>query len=110
MKTYSETCHIAPFDWNAALQDPSVFTDGFLKEKAESWVTCACGNQCDAIPRHENSGQPIDHRLAVLGRAFAGDVEYHDWQNARKTLRKIEERSKELLASLRPTDAASAGA
>lgn len=36
---------------------------------SSSWVTCACGNLCAAIPRGA-IGSPLDHTLQELGRAF----------------------------------------
>lgn len=39
-----------------------------------SWVTCACGNQCDIIPR-DDDGSPLDDELYHLGCNFAHLIE-----------------------------------
>lgn len=96
-KTYAETKGEAPFDWNKALSNPpEIGSDEHIKMigLAGSWVTCAVGNQCAIIPREV---APIDVELTNLGSKFAGDITNGDWINSRKTLSKIEERSKYLI-------------
>jgi hypothetical protein len=71
MKTYAETNSKKPFDWNAFLNKPEhSFEELVLAEfLAGSWVTCACGSQCDAIPRTAN-GRPQDYFLKSYGMLF----------------------------------------
>lgn len=92
--------------------------------KSMDWVTCACGNLCDAIPRDYSigNGQPQDSELSHLGGAFPapwgalkniaekcsdrgmtnGDVreakEYLEW--ACGILERIERRSTRLLIDM----------
>lgn len=72
MKTYSETEQAGTFDWFEFLTKDT-FTPNEIEEaasKAGSWVTCACGNQCDVIPRNR-WGEPCDFDLKILGSDFA---------------------------------------
>lgn len=107
MKTYSEAQTGKTFDWNAFL-NKETYTTQELKNAyllSEEWVTCACGNQCEVIPRDE-IGKPLDEELANLGWRFTGFIHAmkmsHDtvnerFENSRKlaqaTLLKIEKRS-----------------
>lgn len=103
MKTYAETQDELPFDWNVALADPPAQGSPYHKylvTLAASWVTCACGNQCDLIPRHID-GVPKDIFLGALGSRFSRYVYLADWDKAREMLREIEQRSHELLEQLR---------
>jgi len=54
-----------------------------------NWVTCAVGNQCAALPRHDY-GEPKDPRLAELGERFYQDVTKRRLLSARATLEAIE--------------------
>ena len=63
---------------------------------AQSWVTCACGNQCKIIPRNDN-GEPKDRQLKNLGVAFLARIEIMAIDSAIKCLELIEERAQELL-------------
>jgi hypothetical protein len=77
--------------------------------KSENWITCACGNQCDIIPRNGN-GKPDDPLLLELGIRFFGairamlDDEGEDFvaarEYAKKILMDIEKRSAELIAEI----------
>lgn len=73
---------------------------------AQSWVTCACGQQDPRIPRHKEAGdyisigEPKDAELARLGMQFAGDVEDDEIDLARITLDLIEHRAREILKAL----------
>tara|TARA_R110000772_G_scaffold249530_2_gene363959 strand:+ start:78730 stop:79161 length:432 start_codon:yes stop_codon:yes gene_type:complete len=85
-----------------------------LQKLAGEWVTCACGNQCDVIPRYSKDlanhfkGEPKDSALSDLGLKFHVDIEeinirvYNDEsakqvkkaiKEAKETLNKIELRS-----------------
>lgn len=83
---------------------------GFSEEEqnlAQSWVTCACGQQDPRIPRYtvqDRTGhlpcEPKDKKLSDLGMMFAGDVDEGNFDAARATLQKIEQRAKELLGGV----------
>ena len=69
--TYSERRGKAPFDWHEFLNRKS-YSRKELNEAVElsvSWITCACGNQCDVIPR-DYDGKPFDDKLERLGFNF----------------------------------------
>ena len=93
MKTYSESQGEKPFDWNKALENPSDYEPGYLNDLSMSWVTCACGNQCDVILRSEEEGCPEDPILCKLGVDFNNCIEFCEWHMAKKVLAQIEERS-----------------
>lgn len=112
-KTFAETQGKKRFDWNAFLdfadrhgiQSPQI--NWHIADKlARSWVTCACGNQCAVIPRAGADaesglgGAPDDRRLRNLGLDFMYEIEARDVVSARATLKKIERRSAELIATL----------
>lgn len=104
-ETYAEEMGEQAFDWNRALDlaiarqpvDPKTWVG--MQYRSASWITCACGNQCAAIPR-DISGAPIDLLLRVLGANFALQVGEEDWLGAKATLLAIESRAKELLSEL----------
>lgn len=76
IKTFTEKKNRTPFDWRKALievKQTQRETLANLRLKAGSWVTCACGNQCDIIPRL-NSGEPLNYKLSNLGSSFYSDV------------------------------------
>ena len=72
-----------------------------LEMQACSWVTCACGNMCDIIPR-DGGGSPLDEKLDHLGVLFSQYIDEHnlDVDKAVKTLEKIEKRSEKLIKSI----------
>lgn len=108
-QTYAETKGEKPFDWWNFLDRAS---KGLLEEddcrsehreaieRAASWTTCACGNQCSVIPRN-NDGSPADSLLRVHGSFFLHYIEDSEWARAFQTLRAIEVRSAELIASIK---------
>lgn len=65
-------------------------------ELASSWVTCACGQLCKDLPRHDTDG-PEDQYLTTLGLDFMCFIRYGEISEAKETLDKIEERTVELL-------------
>jgi hypothetical protein len=100
--TYAETKGEKPFDWNAFLDaaEAGEITNIEHREAerlAGDWVTCACGNQCAAIPRRAG-GSPEDHELWDLGGSFALQIERQKYDRARGVLKAIEARSAALLA------------
>lgn len=99
--TYAESQGKKPFDWNAFLAVPR--TAGEWSAAlffAKDWVTCACGNQCDAIPRDRTLGYPIDHKLRDYGSCFTSAIRERDRQRAIYLLVQIEKRSAEILAEM----------
>ena len=104
IRTYSETQNSAPIDWTdrltQALQTkPDEQTANLYITESLSWVTCACGNTCAALPRNEN-GMPEDVKLRRLGVTFNEKIERRQWQKALDTLVKIEKRSTKLLMKM----------
>lgn len=102
--TYTESKDRAPFDWRDFLkraQAGEITHSENMKAEwlAGSWVTCACGVQCHAIPRNFR-GEPQDIRLADLGIYFLSRINMEDWGKASEILDSIEKRSAEILASL----------
>lgn len=99
------------WNWNEFL-NYETFTPEDIEEasnRSGSWVTCACGCLCDAIPR-SISNIPLDDELESLGYAFDYAVTAmgiwwgHDdvtFENHRKgaitLLQAIEERSSTIL-------------
>lgn len=63
---------------------------------ARAWPTCACGQLCKALPRH-NDGEPTDTRLSTLGCRFYADVTMGNWKAAILTFQAIESRSQDML-------------
>jgi len=91
-------------NWHQVLSNPppDIFTsDGNKRQRelgkaAGEWVTCACGNLCDAIPRI-NRGAPEDFYLQRYGIQFSYAIDNQDWPKARVLLMQIETRSQFLL-------------
>ena len=117
MRTYAETRGKPPFDWNAFLSLDEFPNDELADAVTLSgqWVTCACGNLCDALPRRDD-GEPLDADLADLGWEFHSTIISMDahhsednlegtlkWRDtARSILALIEARSVVLLKPLVP--------
>ncbi len=103
-KTYSECKGRPMFDWNAALAKEEISVEEWMDmdTKASDWVTCACGNLCDIIPRYEN-GRPEDEELAMLGINFCSAIENLNKAYALETLALIEQRSATLIKKLTVT-------
>jgi hypothetical protein len=115
-RTYSELMNEKPFDWNAFLSKESYTLDSLEEamQLSQHWVTCACGNQCAAIPRDPMSGVPLDNILKQKGifftdcllrmlHAFEAKNPQSFDQNkfwAWKALTEIEERAKVLLQDI----------
>ncbi len=100
MRTYSEKKGYKPFNWYEALNAKHIDWDG-LSYKASSWTTCACGNQCDVIPR-DDFGMPYDITLQNLGgpAGFYGAILKRDKEGALNTLDLIEKRSAFLIQQI----------
>ena len=114
MKTYAETQGKAPFDWNAFLVKESYsYTEvEHAHYLSREWVTCACGNQCDIIPRNYQ-GMPEDKILQHYGKEFVKFLslminKYFSKEDfnigkklAKQTLHAIESRSQEIINDLK---------
>jgi hypothetical protein len=98
------------FDWFAFLaQDVNELSLDILDEAnhlADNWVTCACGQLCQALPK-EFGNQPADPELADLGMQFARKINdmIHDICNETRDeavliLNAIEARTTKLLQEL----------
>jgi len=106
--TYAETKGNTVTDWNFVLNNWETFTrrtKGLYVKQSKSWITCACGNLCDKIPRYSDAGAmhnaaPTDLRLYSLGNIFCENLKNGDIAHAKLTLARIEERSIEILATL----------
>jgi hypothetical protein len=99
MKTYSETQGKKFFDWNAFLENPpkkETLSHRYAIDLSGQWVTCACGNLCDIIPRG-SFGTPLDNELQRLGFMFSADIEQALWENAKNTIYLIDKRSQEII-------------
>jgi len=98
MKTYAEANKKKPFDWNKFLSKKKIsekqWHDAY--RLSTSWVTCACGNQCDIIPRMVD-GHPKDKKLAFLGYTFAVHISTGNVQESKEVLEAIEIQSAEII-------------
>jgi hypothetical protein len=102
MKTYTETQGQEPFDWNKFLENPPEYASTEYLDAcdlAEAWVTCACGNLCDIIPRSP-LGCPLDDYLQLLGINFNNSIQDAEYDDAKEILAKIEKRSEEIIFEL----------
>jgi hypothetical protein len=102
MKKYTETKGERLFDWNKFLENPpKKGSEEHLGtcNLSEDWVTCACGTQCEIIPR-DVVGMPLDDKLRRLGLQFYTEIQLADWESAKDYLELIENRSSELISQL----------
>lgn len=98
--TYTEKVNFEPFNWSKALNSELTDIDWKnLHKKSSRWITCACGNLCEKIPRYY-SGKPMDGELARLGYNFNQYIIYKHKSLALKTLEEIEKRSIIILKTL----------
>lgn len=100
-KTYVEVRGKKPFNWYKALNEKEIDWED-LKNMASNWVTCACGNQCDVIPR-DFKGEPEDSVLSALGghRGFYGAIIKEDVKEALCFLNLIEVYSAKLIKKIK---------
>lgn len=105
MITYAESKGHEPFNWNEFLNKENIteeeWTNAYLLSK--EWVTCACGNQCDVIPRNDD-GTPKDWRLTSLGCLFFRFIKLKRADDAKQILKAIEKRSTYLIDELNKTN------
>lgn len=108
MQSYAESKGKPKFDWWEFLRnDPASISDAsweYAEELAQSWVTCACGTQCDIIPRKEGlpsntDGSPVDEVLATMGgdEGFFGAIRNRNLEKAADWLYLIEIRASQLI-------------
>tara|TARA_R110000823_G_scaffold15045_4_gene49222 strand:+ start:446 stop:754 length:309 start_codon:yes stop_codon:yes gene_type:complete len=99
--TYTELNNEKPFDWNEFLNKKEITELEWneAKKLAKNWVTCACGNQCNIIPRH-GSGCPLDEDLYVFGDTFSFHIKNQSVEYAKNSLFLIEQRSAYILNNL----------
>jgi hypothetical protein len=103
-KTYAEAQGKTPFDWNEFLDRAimgEISKDEYNNARylSDNWVTCACGNQCDIIPRDRFS-RPKDPNLKKLGIIFNYEIICESYGAAKETLSLIEARSAKLIAEI----------
>lgn len=103
METYAEKQGEKAMDWNVFLDkaiDGNVPFQGYQHTQAlgfaSQWTTCACGNQCDIIPRNAR-GEPCDIVLSGLGCDFYISICNAGWGEAKGILMEIEKRSQEII-------------
>jgi len=102
MTTYAEKNDAIVTDWNLVLNnwgDLDIIPRLGYVELSEQWVTCACGNLYASIPRYSD-GEPIDSALRAFGVQFCNRLKEGSIVTAKETLRLIEKRSIEILATL----------
>ena len=94
------------WDWYAYLDASDEVKESYSVEAldlASSWVTCACGQLCDALPKSFNQ-RPADDHLRYLGEVFMDSIESRAYISAKATLDNIEIRTAYLLTLPNFTD------
>ena len=93
-----------PDKWNwyhylAASKATKYRFHGDAVKKSNSWVTCAVGQLCSAIPKSKNhfGNAPDDEKLANLGMEFMYKIRQREYHNAKLVLDKIERRTVQVL-------------
>lgn len=101
LETYAKQHGKKPFNWNKFLNQEEINENEWLNAEslAENWVTCACGNQCDVIPRDEY-GMPLDYDLIHIGLLFYYDIQERNNKGAKIRLADIEKRSAQLIKEI----------
>jgi hypothetical protein len=114
--SYADRNAAPVINWTEELEDPPV-RDGqrynALRAAAFSWVTCACGQQDERIPRIETPdeesdfalpmGAPKDKVLRELGNFFYDAVRDSHWSEAKRLLAQIETRTETLIKEFHET-------
>ncbi|PRP68133.1 hypothetical protein [Nonlabens agnitus] len=108
MISYAESQGEKPFDWYSFLNKENIsdqeWQDAIML--SNDWVTCACGNQCNIIPREDeglyyrHNGRPKDNLLSDLGGKFHGLIKRRYATKAIVVLQEIENRSAYLIAQI----------
>jgi hypothetical protein len=122
LKSFASAQGHRPFNWNRFI-NKRTYTEQELSDAVKlsgSFVTCACGNQCVEIPRHDDytffnlRGEPKDKILSRYGFEFHEHIRHmysayldgrivglrEDQDRAQEILAKIEKRSAWILAKL----------
>tara|TARA_R110000850_G_scaffold223916_1_gene349458 strand:- start:266 stop:595 length:330 start_codon:yes stop_codon:yes gene_type:complete len=84
------------WDWYAFLEASEEIKQKFRVEAhklSAKWVTCACGQVCNILPKALGYSFPLDDDVTLLGLDFTDLVINNDWNDAKKILDKIEERT-----------------
>ena len=84
------------WDWYAFLNASKEVKEKYSNEACNlsgGWVTCACGQLCDVLPKDGYAVAPLDNKLVNLGLSFCDNIEDKYWGKAKETLDKIEERT-----------------
>ena len=112
MKTKTEqlqeevkTMHSSNWKWypyiNLGIINPFFITDEkriIAKRLSNNWVTCACGELCEVLPKISHSNdRPLDKILANLGIKFHISIKFNDYEEAKEIMDKIELRTSFLL-------------
>lgn len=88
-----------PYWWkviNRAIKNEEEFTE-VEKLRSSVWISCACGEQDDRIPR-SREGEPLDKTLQSFGLDFYDAVGMNDPKEAMNVLIKIEHRAAIVIA------------
>lgn len=98
MATYTEINNNKPINWYEELNKATINWKA-LKRLSGNWITCACGNQCNIIPR--SHGAPVDDELKYLGLYFHEAIEECNITQALSILNQIEKRSAYLINEIK---------
>lgn len=92
----------ASFNWVKALKAKNISDGDWIEmnSRAGEWVTCACGNQCNIIPRTV-WGVPYDSTLERLGLEFFHTIQEKNSTAALSVLEQIEIRSAQLIEEIK---------
>lgn len=99
MTTYSETKGKPPINWWDRIERlDTVDEEEYLQwcEDAKDWITCACGSQCDIIPRNE-FGVPVNYDLKSFGDSFCVFIRNRRKDKSTWALKNIEHISNRLI-------------
>ncbi len=101
LKSYTSTQGKVTFDWNEFLnrKEISEYSWYLAKNRSQNWITCACGTQCNIIPR-DVFGTPKDITLQRYGFSFNIAIRKKSKREAKKVLKLIEKRSSELIKEI----------
>lgn len=92
------------WDWFKYLEASKKTQEKYHREavdKSESWVTCAVGQECKALPRYDGyTNAPADSKSRLLGLQFMQAIQGSDFEVALNLLHSIEKRTVELLSQI----------
>lgn len=98
MKKYVETKGETAFNWFESLSKENISEEEWnnMIDLSSSFITCACGNLCEIIPRKDND-EPEDDILAILGQSFYDTIQTKNVMDALQVLSFIEIRAAYLI-------------